>query len=90
MGADNYLNEEAIAAGLSDAEIQIVAKRQLVASLAVAIVIALGVGLTAVMPASHDRAEAGVRKYTLVQQPTFVSAPAQRFASAKSHAIELP
>jgi hypothetical protein len=80
---------EAMDFGLSTVEIKSMAGRQLVASIAVGVVIALGLGLATLMPPSHKYAEAVQHKLALVQQPTFVSAPAERFASAKS-AIELP
>jgi hypothetical protein len=89
MSSSDYFEEDVIGPGLSDAEIQAVARRQFVASVAVAVVIACGVGLTLVMPASRDRVEAAAHRFASVQQPTFVSQTPQRSASA-THQIELP
>jgi hypothetical protein len=90
MSANEYIDDEAIASGLSGAEIQAVAKRQLVASVAVAVVIALGAGLTAFMPAARDHAEVAAHRVAVVQQPRSAPAPDQHFASARQHEIELP
>jgi hypothetical protein len=92
MNATENFDDEAIAGGLSSAEIQAVARRQLVASIAVAVVIALGVGLAALMPASHasNDAEAAPHRLALVQQPTFATPLSARLASAKQREIELP
>jgi len=83
------LDAEAIAAGLSAAEVQSTARRQFVASIAVAIVIALGVALSALIPTPRNRAEAAAHKIVLVQQPVFTSG-AKRVAAEKQDRIELP
>jgi hypothetical protein len=90
MGDIENFDDEAITSGLSGAEIQAVAKRQFVASVAVASVIALGVILTAMMPASHDDA-GGVasHKIATVQQPKFVTAT-DHVVAAKNTGLELP
>jgi hypothetical protein len=89
MSSSEYFEEDTMGPGLSDAEIRAVARRQFVASVAVAVVIACGVGLTLVMPASRDRVEAAAHKFASVQQPAFVGDAPQQTASAK-HEIELP
>jgi hypothetical protein len=89
MSESPYTYDEAIGFGMSAVEIQSVARRQLVASAAVAVVITLGVAFAALMPAGHDRAEIGAHKFAQVQQPTFVK-PADRLAISNSNGIELP
>ena len=90
MGEVQYTDDEEIASGLTGAEIQSVAKRQFVASVAVAIVIALGVVLVAMSPASRDYAGLGTHKVATVQQPKFVTPTTSSFAAAKQHSVELP
>jgi hypothetical protein len=90
MSSIDYCEDEAIGIEQSAAAIKSMAGRQFVASLAVAVVIALGFGLTTLMPTPHHIAEAAVHRLALVQQPTFVAAPAQRVASARLAAVELP
>jgi hypothetical protein len=90
MGDIENFDDEAIASGLSGADIQAVAKRQFVASVAVAIVIALGVIVAMTMPASHDYAGvAASHKVATVQQPKFVAAT-DHVVAAKSTGLELP
>jgi hypothetical protein len=89
MSESPYIYDEAIGFGMSAVEIQSVARRQLVASAAVAIVIALGVVFAALTPAGHDRAEVGAHKFAQVQQPTFVK-PADRVAISNPSGIEGP
>ena len=90
MGDIENFDDEAIASGLSGADIQAVAKRQFVASVAVAIVIALGVVVAMVMPASHDYAGVSAsHKVATVQQPKFVTTT-DRVVAAKSTGLELP
>jgi hypothetical protein len=90
MGEIENFDDEAIASGLSGADIQAVAKRQFVASVAVAIVIALGVIVAMMMPASHDYAGvAASHKVATVQQPKFVAAT-DHVVAAKNTGIELP
>jgi hypothetical protein len=89
MGEIENFDDEAIASGLSGADIQAVAKRQFVASVAVVIVIALGVILTAIMPASRDYAGVASHKVATVQQPKFVTAT-DHVVAAKSTGLELP
>jgi hypothetical protein len=82
-------DDEAMEPGLSASEIQDVAKRQFVASAAVAVVIAVGAALMALTPAPRTTTTtvAVSQKFAIVQQPMFV---APRVASAKPYALELP
>jgi predicted benzoate:H+ symporter BenE len=89
MSGSNYSYDEAFGFGMTAIEIQSVARRQLAASVAVAIVIVLGIVFAALTPAAHDRAEVAVHKFAQVQQPIFVK-PADRLAAAKHYGIELP
>jgi hypothetical protein len=90
MNGNEYYNDETIAPGLTGAEVRESARRQFIASVAVAVVIALGAGLTVLAPASQPYAEAAARKVAVVQQPSFVAPPGQRLAAMKQSAIELP
>ena len=89
MGDIENFDDEAIASGLSGADIQAVAKRQFVASVAVAFVIVFGLLLTAIMPVSRDYAGIGSHRVATVQQPQFVTAP-DHLVAAKSTGVELP
>jgi hypothetical protein len=84
------MQDEDLAFGLADNEIKATAGRQLVASLAVGLVIAAAAGLMALGPGRHDNSEPVQHKFALVRQPTFVTPPGQRVASAKRYEIELP
>jgi hypothetical protein len=84
------MQDEDMAFGLTDNEIQTTARRQFVASVAVALVIAAAAGLMALGPARRDNAEAVQHKFALVRQPAFVTPPGERVASAKRYEIELP
>jgi len=84
------MQDEDMAFGLADDEIPTTARRQLVASAAVAVVIALAAGLMALGPARRDNAEVVQHKFALVRQPAFVTSPDQRIASAKHYEFELP
>jgi hypothetical protein len=86
----SYFEDEAIGIAQNAAAIRSMAGRQLVASIAAAIVIVLGFGLTTLLPAPHRTAEAAGRRVASVQQPTFVAAPAQLLAFARLAPIELP
>jgi hypothetical protein len=90
MSSIDYFEDEAIGIEQSAAAIKSMAGRQLVASIAVAVVIALGFGLTTLVPTPHRTAEAAAHRLAFVQQPAFVAAPAQRVASARLEAVELP
>jgi hypothetical protein len=90
MGMNQLVEDEDTAFGLGDEEIQATAKRQFVASLAVALVIAAAAGLMALGPVRHDRADAMQHKFALVRQPAFVISPAQQVASTKRYEVELP
>lgn len=84
-----YLDDE-ITPGLSVGEVQSVARRQLAGSIVVAIMIAAVAGLTALKPASQDRADVGLLRSAAVQQPSFVTEPGQRVAALVRHGVELP
>jgi hypothetical protein len=90
MNGNEYYSDETIAPGLTGAEVRESARRQFIASVAVAIVIALGAGLMVLAPVSQPNAEATARKVAIVQQPSFVAPPGQRLAAMKQSAIELP
>lgn len=85
----NLFDGEETDEGMTSAAIQEVARRQLTASIAVAIVIVVGFGFAALMPASHEYAQTAPHKVASVQQPTF-SSPSDRVASAKRFERELP
>jgi hypothetical protein len=89
MSSSDFFEDDTMGQGLSDAEIRAVARRQFVASVAVAVVIACGLGVTLVLPVSRDRVEASMHRFASVQQPTFVGQTPQRSASIK-HEVELP
>jgi hypothetical protein len=89
MGNSEFIGDEASAFHLSRAEIQLVARQQFVASVAVAIVLALAVGLNAVLPERHDYAGVVAHKIAMVQQPKFVS-QAKRVAADTQYEIEAP
>ena len=89
MRDKGYFDGEDLDDGLTVAAVQESARRQLAASIAVAIVIALGVGVAAFMPASRDYAQTAPRKVVSVQQPTFAS-PSRPVASAGRFVRELP
>ena len=78
--------------GLASArrELQAMARRQLAASIAVAIVIALGVALAALTPASRDHGEVAAHRLLLVQQPITIGSADHRLASRKQPEVELP
>ena len=90
MNRIEFYDDEAIAPGLTSAEVRESAKRQFVASVAVAVVIALGAGLTVLAPASRPYAETSAHKMAVAQQPSFVTPPGQRLAGIKQSSVELP
>jgi hypothetical protein len=90
MNRIDYYDDEAIAPGLTGAEVRESARRQFVASVAVAVVIALGAGLTLLLPASQPYADATAHKVAIVQQPSFVTPAGQRLAAMKQSSVELP
>jgi hypothetical protein len=90
MSDSERVENEMVSTGLSSIEIQDVARRQLVASVAVAIVIILGLGLAAMMPAPHNYAALAPHKTALVQQPQFVTPSTGQVAAATRREVELP
>ena len=89
MSVVEYFDDEESEIGLTRDEIRLVARRQFVASLAAAFVIAVGAVLMALIPASRDHAQLATNKFAIVQQPTFLAQPDQGVASAKQSEIEL-
>jgi hypothetical protein len=90
MSDGDKVDDESLGFGLSEAEIRETARRQFAASIAVAIIIALGVGFAAVMPASRDHARNIAQKSVVAQQPTMTIAPGHRLAATKRIEMELP
>jgi hypothetical protein len=87
----NISDEDAIESGFGDVDLQAMAKRQLVASVAVAAVIGLGVILVAMAPTSRDYAGIAMHKSSIAQQPRFVSRATDSVAEARQQRqIELP
>jgi hypothetical protein len=87
----NIFEEDAIELELGDVNLQAMARRQVVASLAVAAVIGLGVILMATAPTSRDYAGAATHKPSDVEQPRFVRRATDIVAEAtQRHEIELP
>jgi hypothetical protein len=76
--------------GLSDPEIRWVARRQLVGSLIVALMIAAVASLMAVRPARLETVNAPQSRVAGVQQPSLVTPLGQRVAGVVQHGIELP
>jgi hypothetical protein len=76
--------------GLSDPEIRWVARRQLVGSLIVALMIAAVASLMAVRPARLETVNSPPSRVAGVQQPSFVTPLGQRVAGVVQHGIELP
>ena len=87
----SIFDEDAIEAGLDNVDLQAMARRQFVASAAVAVVIGVGAILMAMAPASRDYAEVATHKASAVQQPKFVSRTIGGVAEVKQpRPIELP
>jgi hypothetical protein len=84
------LDDDETALGLSDPEIRWVARRQLVGSLIVAVMIAAVAGLMVARPARLDTVEAAPSRVSGVKQPSFVTAPGSRIAGLVQHRVELP
>ena len=78
--ADSFADD--IVIGLTPQEIRVVAKRQFIASLAAALVIAAGAGLLAIAQSSNEHGRIGQQIVASVHQPTFVKAQ-ERMASAE-------
>ena len=90
MGVANYLDDEEVTVGLTRDEIRLVARRQLVASLAAALVILAGAAVALLIPASHGAGQASAHRVAGVHQPTYSSLPYQGAVSTKQSEIELP
>jgi hypothetical protein len=76
--------------GLGEDQLQVAARRQLVASLIVALVIAAFAGLVALRPAYREAAAVAPHKLASIQQPSFVTPPGAHVAALKQREIELP
>jgi len=90
MEQAEFLDDEGEALGFSLREVQSTARRQLVASLLAAVVIAAIAGLTGLRPTYRDTAEAAAHSFATVQQPSWATPPGQRVAAGARHGIELP
>jgi hypothetical protein len=87
----NMFDEDTIALGLDEIDIQAMAKRQFFASAAAAIVIGLGVILMATAPAPHAYAVTASHGAWIGQQPRFVGQTTARAAEDTwRRRIELP
>jgi hypothetical protein len=87
----NIFDEEAIGSGLGGVDLHAMAKRQFVASVAVAAVIGVAMIFMAMAPTSHNYAEIAGQKTSAVQQPTFVSRTTDNVAEVRQQRrIELP
>ncbi|HLW93042.1 MAG TPA: hypothetical protein VKS78_17300 [Roseiarcus sp.] len=86
-----FLRSESAApgTGLTVSGIQSVARRQLVGSVVVAVLVVAVAGFVALRPAHSVPAEANAHKFAIVQQPVFETPADHRFAAAK-HQTELP
>jgi hypothetical protein len=89
MNNSEFINDGAFGFQLSGSEMRLVARRQLIASVAVVIVIVLGVGLNALMPAAHRYVAAAPHKAVTVQQAKF-AVRAEHVAAAMQNGVELP
>jgi hypothetical protein len=87
MSAVDYLEDEMVPIGLTRDEVRLVARRQLIASIAAAIVIVAGAAL--LIPAMHG-VRMAERDGARVHQPSFASLPYQGAVSSKPSEIELP
>jgi hypothetical protein len=90
MGSNEQFDDESVSIELSEAGIREMARRQLGASIAVAVVIAIGAGLFALAPAPRDVAALSARQVASVQQPQFAAPLNDRVASARHAVRELP
>jgi hypothetical protein len=87
----NIFDEETMESGLGGVDLRAMAKRQFVASVAVAAVIGVAVIFMAMAPTSRNYAEIANQKTSAVQQPTFVSRTTASVAEARQQLrIELP
>jgi hypothetical protein len=75
--------------GLSVGAVQSVARRQLIGSIVVALLIAAVAGTAALKPIYSVATTAPAHGFAVIQQPTFVTLPDQRIAATKRK-IEVP
>jgi len=85
MSAAHTFDHDEFEVGLTRDETRVVARRQFIASVLVAGVIACGAALVWLVPADHGVATQSPHRFAQVQQPIFVN---QGVASARQ--IELP
>jgi hypothetical protein len=90
MGNNEQFDDETVSIGLGLAEIRETARRQLAASIAVAVVIAIGAALVALAPASRDVAALASHKTASVQQPQFATPLSASVTFVKHIQRELP
>jgi hypothetical protein len=83
-------DEDAIGGvGLSVSAVQSVARRQLIGSIVVALLIAAVADIAAQKTISRAATTAPAHGFAVIQQPTFVTLPAQRVAATKRK-IDVP
>ena len=75
--------------GLSVGAVQSVARRQLIGSIVVALLIAAVAGIAALKPISSVATTAPAHGFAVIQQPTFMTLPDQRISATKRN-IEVP
>jgi hypothetical protein len=86
----NRFTRDELALELDDGEIRRVARRQLIGSMVVAVMIAAVAVIMALRPAHLDTAESAAKRIAGIQQPTFVIAPENHVASSFQPRFELP
>jgi hypothetical protein len=86
----SFADDTGAALGLDLGEVRATARRQLIASAAVAIIIAAIACAAAIRPAHQDVAAAAPRRIALVEHPAFVDPHGQRLAAIVSDQIETP
>lgn len=76
--------EDAISGvGLSFGAMRSVARRQLIGSIVVALIITAAVGMVALRPVNSNETTVLRHSFAIIQQPTFVVLPNQRIAATK-------
>jgi hypothetical protein len=90
MSNAEYFDGEEMGAGATRDEIRVSARRQLIASIAAAIVIGVAALASAFAPQSRNYTQAPTIRAAGVQQPVFAASSTQRVAAAKQYDVELP
>jgi hypothetical protein len=88
-GFDGHGEDAIGGVGLSFGTVQSVARRQLIGSIVVALLIVAVAGITALKPIYSVGTTAPAHGFAVIQQPTFVTLPDQRIAATKRK-IEVP